>query len=204
MLLVLRVEERTCSASRTVGACIDTSPVSPTAVGCIRAPTRSPNDSQPVAFTQASTSRSSVANGRSLSGSENIAGSIPALRSTAFGSTPSSARVGRIAAAFLTLIVAKRGFARVTRSKPASSRGADYDRSVRCPGGRIRIPRHLAQFADFWAAKSMTATSWKHRSPPPAVECGKRGAGYVRSPTCRRLAAFGGPGRREPAKQQRA
>ena len=139
-----------------------------------------------------------VANGRSLSGLENIAGSIPALRSTAFGSTPSSVSVGRIAAAFLTLIVAKRGFARVTRSKPASSRGADCDRSVRRPGGRIRIPRHLAQFADFWVAKSMTAISWGNKSPPLAVERGKaRSRVHVRSPTCR-LAALGGLRRREP------
>ena len=106
VLLVLMLSEMTCSASRTVGACIETSPVSPIDVMFLRAPTRSPKDSQPVAFTHSVASLPTAANGRSLSGSENIAGSIPALRSTASGSAPRSVSVGRIAAAFRTLMIA--------------------------------------------------------------------------------------------------
>ena len=81
------LSEMTCSASRTVGACIETSPVSPINVMFLRVATRCPKDSQPVAFTHSvASSLPTAANGRSLSGSENIAGSIPALRSTGLGS----------------------------------------------------------------------------------------------------------------------
>ena len=77
------------------------------------------------------------------------------------------------------------------RSKAALSPGADDDCSAGRPGARIRIPRRLAQFADFWSAKSMTLSSWGHKSPPPAVGYGKQGAAHVRSPTCYRITAFG-------------
>jgi hypothetical protein len=76
------------------------------------------------------------------------------------------------------------------RSKAALSPGADDDCSAGRPGARIRIPRRLAQFADFWSAKSMTLSSWGHKSPPPAVGYGKQGTAHVRSPTCYRITAF--------------